>query len=163
MRDKETNPSRAAVVAGLLLAAVALPAAQRSGTEDVKNIEQRVSAFLTAFDNLDWRAFRSFWDAQATVFHPDASHQKRIETPGEFDRAWQEVFDQIKKDSHRSAPPYVNLQPADLRVTLLSQDVALVTFHLESEERFGRRTLVWKRTADGWKLVHLHASNFSSR
>lgn len=124
------------------------------------NPEQRVSAFLEAFNNLDWPAFRVFFDATATVFHPDAVHSRRVDSPEEFERAWQEVFQEIRKGSHRSSPPYMHLKPEDLRIEMLSADVALVTFHLVSPQRFGRRTLVWKRFADGWKIVHLHASNF---
>ncbi len=39
-------------------------------------------------------------------------------------------------------------------------DVAVLTFHLGARGRLGRRTLVWRRTADGWRIAHLHASSY---
>jgi ketosteroid isomerase-like protein len=43
-------------------------------------------------------------------------------------------------------------------------DVAIVTFEFErGSGSFGRRTLVFARQLDGWKIVHIHASNFVRR
>ena len=38
-------------------------------------------------------------------------------------------------------------------------EAAVVTFHLGDEPPFSRRTLVFAQRSEGWKIVHLHASN----
>jgi ketosteroid isomerase-like protein len=130
-------------------------------TEKTTSIEQALSAFLTAFDNLDWHAFRACFSGTATVFHPSAPNTRRIDTSDQFEKAWLGVFERIKKNSGRTSPPYMRLNPLDLRVDKLSEDVALVTFHLVDGSTVNRRTLVFKRDPDGWKIVHIHASNIT--
>jgi hypothetical protein len=87
---------------------------------------------------------------------------KRIDTPEQFERAWLGVFARIKAASGRSAPPYMHLEPLDLRVQMLSSEIALVSFHLRDGATLSRRSLVLKRSQDGWKIVHLHASNLTA-
>ena len=70
-----------------------------------------------------------------------------------------EVFERIKKNSGRSTPPYMDLRAQDLRIERLSEDVALVTFHILDGKKFDRRTLVMKRDRGSWEIVHIHASN----
>lgn len=122
-------------------------------------IEQALSSFIVAFDNLDWPSFRASFVPGATVFHPAAPNVKRIDSEQDFEKSWHGVFARIRKASGRTAPPYMNLQPQDLQVQILSQDVGLVSFHLVEGTTISRRTIVFKHTSDGWKIVHLHASN----
>ena len=56
----------------------------------------------------------------------------------------------------------MNLHPLDLRVEKLSEEVVLITFHLVDRGTVSRRTLVFKREPDGWKIVHIHASNITA-
>ena len=126
-----------------------------------EEVKQALAAFLTSFDNLDWPAFREFFAADATMFHPAPPNQRRIDSPGEFERAWLGVFARIKKASGRDAPPYMNLQPQDAKIQMLSRDVALVTFHLTDAGVLSRRTIVFRHDPGGWKIVHVHASNLS--
>jgi ketosteroid isomerase-like protein len=125
-------------------------------------IEKALSEFLTAFDNLDWQAFRTCFSSTATVFHPAAPNIRRIDSPDQFERAWLGVFERIKKASGRTSPPYMSLSPVDLRVEKLSDDVTLVTFHLIDGSTVSRRTLIFQRHPDGWKIIHLHASNITA-
>jgi ketosteroid isomerase-like protein len=126
------------------------------------SIDEALSAFLTAFDNLDWQAFRTCFSSTATIFHPAAPNIRRIDSPDQFENAWRGVFERIKNNSGRTSPPYMNLNPLDLRVEKLSEDVALVTFHMVDGSTVNRRTLVFKREASGWKIVHIHASNITA-
>ena len=71
------------------------------------------------------------------------------------------IFERIKRTSGRASPPYMSLKPLDLRVEKLSEDVAVVTFHLVDSGLVNRRTLVFKREMNGWKIVHIHASNIA--
>jgi hypothetical protein len=73
-----------------------------------------------------------------TVFHPAAPNIKRIDSPEQFERAWLGVFERIPKGSGRTSPPFMKLDPRDLRVETLSDDVVLVTFHLIDDGNTGR-------------------------
>lgn len=128
-------------------------------TQPTAEIEQALTVFLTAFDNLDWPAFRACFAPNASIFHPAPPNLKRIDSPQEFERAWLGVFARIKKNSGRNAPPYMHLSPQDLKIELLSDDAALVTFHLVDGTTLSRRTIILKRISGSWKIVHLHASN----
>jgi hypothetical protein len=57
----------------------------------------------------------------------------------------------------------MDLPPRDLRIEKLSEDVALVTFHIEGGNVLDRRTLVMKRESGEWKIAHIHASNLEER
>ena len=58
-------------------------------------------------------------------------------------------------------PPYMKLEPKDLRITML-KDAAIVTFHLVNGKSLSRRTLVLSKYAGIWKIIHLHPSNVVS-
>jgi ketosteroid isomerase-like protein len=40
----------------------------------------------------------------------------------------------------------------------LGRGAAVVSFHLSADANPNRRTLVWRREREGWRIVHLHAS-----
>ena len=124
-----------------------------------QTVEQALSTFLTAFDNLDWPEFRACFNDRPTMFHPSAPNIRRVDTPEEFDAAWKLVFERIRKNSGRTAPPYMKLSPTDLRIDPLAENVSLVTFHLIDGQMLSRRTLIFRHYDDGWKIVHIHASN----
>ncbi len=125
---------------------------------DAAALEATIAAFLDAFNALDWERFRALFADDATVFHPRL-RAERATTAAEVEEAWQSAFDGIRTRSGRTAPPYQDLQPRDPHIQWLG-DVAVLTFHLSAPGRLGRRTLVWRRTADGWRIAHLHASNY---
>jgi hypothetical protein len=124
-----------------------------------QTVEQALSSFLIAFDNLDWPAFRACFNDRPTMFHPSPPNIRRVDTPEEFDTAWHLVFKRIRKNSGRTSPPYMKLSPMDLRVDPLADNVSLVTFHLIDGGTLSRRTLIFRHYEDGWKIVHIHASN----
>jgi hypothetical protein len=77
------------------------------------SIEGSVSAFVAAFDDLDWPAFRARFSEKPTIFHPPAPNIRQIDTPGEFEKAWLGVFERIKENSRRIVAPYMDLPPRD--------------------------------------------------
>jgi len=125
------------------------------------SIEEALSGFLTAFDNLDWQASRTCFSRTPTIFHPAPPNIRRIDSPDQFEKAWLGLFEGIKKSSGRTSPPYMSLNPLDLRVEKLSEDGALVTFHLGDGSTVKRRTLVFRREPNGWKIVHIQGSNIT--
>lgn len=151
----------AAILGALLLApSGALAAGDRPPEGQVRDA---LKVFLTAFDNLDWPAFRACFGPNPTMFHPAVPNTQRIDTEGQFDKAWAGVFDRIRKSSGRSTPPYMQLEPKDLRIEFLSEDVALVTFHILNPGEIDRRTIIFKRYGSAWRIVHVHASNLRAQ
>jgi ketosteroid isomerase-like protein len=53
------------------------------------------------------------------------------------------------------------LKAEDVDVRTLG-DIALVTFHI-FDSQTSRRTLIIKRGEEGWRIVHMHASNAPGR
>ena len=157
---------RNAVVWTALLLMAFMPGPARPQSVDAgpgaeADIKQTLAAFLTSFENLDWPNFRTFFVPDATMFHPAAPNEKRIDSPQEFEKAWLGVFARIRKNSGRNSAPFMSLQPQDLKIQIVSPGVAVVSFHLSEAHVLSRRTIVFRHGADGWKIVHIHASNLA--
>jgi ketosteroid isomerase-like protein len=155
----------------LLFASAQLPAhlaAQSSGrpsaaaaTEartDSVAVANALRRFLTAFENLDWPAFRAAFSDSATIFQPAPQMAERVTGPRGIDSTFGSVFAEIRSHAP-SGPPYQRLAPRDLRIEPLSPGFVLVTFHLRNSERLGRRTVIFRKEGSEWLIWHLHASN----
>ena len=122
-------------------------------------LEPALTRWVAAFNDLNWPAFQQAFASDATVFHPSpVDDSGRRVDPADFDRTWLATFGSLKARSGRTSPPYLSITPRDLRIDPLSADAAVVTFHLSADPWPGRRTVVWRRNAEGWRIVHLHAS-----
>jgi hypothetical protein len=142
---------------------------QISARDRQAEVREATSRFLTAFNNLDWEAFRKCWQSSgtefgATVMFPplpanvtSVTRAKR-QSGSDAETVWRQIFDAVRQRSGRSAPPYQNIQPQDLVVDMIGDSAAIVSFHLGDDKRISRRTIVWKHASDGWKIVHLHGS-----
>lgn len=75
---------------------------------------------------------------------------------------WQTVLDHYKK-AYDSREKMGVLAFSDLQITLLSKDAAVVVgrWHLQraKDEPHGRFTLIFRKTKQGWKIVHDHTSS----
>jgi hypothetical protein len=144
----------------------ALPVSSQNSSEaEVRGV---INGFLAAFQDLNWPAFRKCWADHPIIFHPSAGIYppgSRIDDPETFDAVWKTFFETTRKSAARrgvATPPFMKLSPEDLRIDFPSPAVAVVTFHLRSStSSIGRRMFVLARTALGWKITHLHASNLS--
>jgi len=147
--------------AGLAISAAARAQSTTDHTQPLlhSSVEEALAAFLAAFDNLDWPAFRLCFAKDASIFHPAAPNIKRIDSPEAFEKAWLGVFARIKKESGKEQPPYMDLQPQELKIQRLSPEIALATFHLTTGATISRRSVLLKQETNGWKIVHIHASN----
>jgi ketosteroid isomerase-like protein len=122
-------------------------------------VRRTLTAFLTAFDNLDWEAFRNCFADDATVYFP-SRRANRATGRAEIETTFRQVFERIR--ATKNAPPYLNLEPADLNIQVF-RDTAVATFHLyDLPNTIGRRTAVFEKRAGEWKIVHLHASNLEN-
>jgi ketosteroid isomerase-like protein len=125
---------------------------------DSADIRTALTRFLIAFENLDWEAFRASFDDQATVFFPSPEPPERFDGRPAYEARFRQVFDEIRRGAP-AGPPFQRLNPEDLQVQQLGTEAALVTFHLRNAERLARRTIVFRKTRGGWRIIHLHASN----
>jgi ketosteroid isomerase-like protein len=155
----------AGLVASLAVACLsaAAGASVRAPAQESTGVDAAIRGFLVAFNNLDMPAFLACFADDATIVHPQAAPPRtfplRLRGTPEIARTFQVVFDQIRGQSGRTGPPFQDLQPRDLLIQQF-EDVAVVTFHLGTAARPGRRTLVFHRVGTAWKIVHLHASIF---
>lgn len=124
-------------------------------TEDEKAVHAALSAFVEAFNNLDWDAFESSFTEDATIFMPfGVPHRAGLH------ETFVPLFEMVR--ARRSGPPFLAISPEDLNVEV-SGDWAIATFHLRGlggrpEDEIHRRTLVLRRQGRVWKIHHLHAS-----
>lgn len=130
------------------------------GTEEA-SVRQALKRLLTAFENLDWDAFRGCFDDDATVFFPVPGWPERSEGRAAYEARFRQVFDETRASS--PGPPFQHLDPEDLRIDVLGADAAVATFHLRNAQRLARRTVVFRKVGGGWRILHLHASNVSQR
>ena len=83
---------------------------------------------------------------------------------GDVTRGWQPVLDRYKK-KYDSRDKMGTLTFSDLEITPIGNDAALVVgrWHLQraNDEPHGRFTLLFRKTKQGWKIVHDHSSSAS--
>jgi beta-aspartyl-peptidase (threonine type) len=77
-------------------------------------------------------------------------------------RGWQTVLDRYRK-KYDSREKMGTLTFSDLEITPIGSDAAIVLgrWHLQraNDEPHGRFTLIFRRTKQGWKIVHDHTSS----
>ncbi len=156
--------TRLGIASAIVLAAIAEPAFTKTTSAPIEErhaVEQLLSRFLRAFENLDMTTFISCFAEDATVFFPLPEPPQRFAGKAAIRAHFQQVFATIRKGSASLRPPYHKLKPEEPLVQLLTPDAAVVSFHLRNSERIARRTLVLQKVGKSWLIVHLHASNVS--
>jgi len=147
--------SSAIAILLLFAGALAFGKARTTVPNPEAEVRQTLSNFILAFDNLDWDKFRMSFADDATVFYP-REFPYRANGRAEIEANFHHVFEQIR--GNQTKAPYMEIQPRELHIQMLG-NVAIATFHLDDRPGvLNRRTLVLSKTADGWKIVHLHAS-----
>ena len=81
---------------------------------------------------------------------------------GNKTQGWQATLDFYTKKYQGEGKEMGRLSFSDLEVTVLGPDSAVVKgrflVELSKSKLTGRFTLIFKRTADGWRIVHDHSS-----
>ena len=85
-------------------------------------VQHALVIFVRAFDALDWKTFRDCFSDSPNLVHPAGPNVKRVDSAEGFDEAWHGVFERIRKESGRTSPPYMQLQPSDLRIEALPDE-----------------------------------------
>jgi ketosteroid isomerase-like protein len=147
------------------LAQTASAASQPTPRVETASVQDVAERLLHALDNLDWEAFREGWASEPTVFFPFGDTPDRVTGKEAVEARWRRFFDETR--SSTPGPPYLHLKPLDIQ-TRRYGEVGVVTFALEltlggRPLPLQRRTLVFVREHDAWKLAHMHASGASAR
>jgi ketosteroid isomerase-like protein len=144
----------------LSLAARPLPAAG----SDEAGVRRALDGFVSALNDLRWDDFRSWFADDVTLFNPDipeAVSLGRIDGREAVERSFRAVFDAARKRA--SGPPYMHIAPRNVSVQLLD-GAAVATFEFARDDgTLGRRTFVFRKAPEGWRIVHIHASNTTKK
>ena len=127
-------------------------------TNDSLEVTKATQNFVKPYINFDWKNFRNSFSSDATIFFPSWEEGKRRIGQKEIEETWLEIFpefiDSTKKFDLKIDPKNIFMQ--------LYGNTAIVTFHLVPKDNYlSRRTLVFIKEKEEWKIVHLHASTLS--
>jgi ketosteroid isomerase-like protein len=135
-----------------LLVAVALvsaPAFAETSTPDAA-----ATAFLDAFKSMDEARFDTFFAPEVSMFFPDSRFpQGRVDGRDAVLAAFHSFFKRVKESGSNS----LTIAPLDQYVQRYG-DVAILTFRLDSGDKIGRRSIVFRKMGDDWLIAHFHAS-----
>jgi uncharacterized protein (TIGR02246 family) len=122
------------------------------GENEIRDV---IQAQQEAWNRGDIEAFMNgYWHSDETLFV----------SGDEVTRGWQTVHDRYKaKYSDREKMGTLTFSELDIR--MLSADAAVVLGRWELKRKIdmphGRFTLIFRKTADGWRIVHDHTSSAS--
>lgn len=123
-----------------------------------EDLSRAVTRFVTAFSHLDWDLFVASFAANATVFYPFDDTPCRVDGIDAVAKRFGLFFEQVR--AQNSGPDYLNLDPTAVEIETAG-DVAMVTFHLRTDQALGRRSMFWIREGASWRIRHLHASRMA--
>jgi ketosteroid isomerase-like protein len=119
----------------------------------MKDLKGTINQFLDAFSHLQLENMMRFFSEEATAFFPVQHHHLRLDGKAAITAAFAKVISGIKSSGNTS----IRLEAEDLKIQS-NNAYAIVTFHIR-DTSLSRRTFVFHKTEDKWKIKHLHASN----
>ena len=154
---------RNCLAAALLLVAIIPLTAPTQGSVKPNKREGRIIAAVRAV--LD--AQRDAWNRGDVEGYMDgyARAAETVFVSGDnVTRGWQTVLDRYKK-TYNTREKMGTLTFSDLEITPIGNDAAIVLGRWQlqraNDKPHGRFTLILRRTKQGWKIIHDHASSAS--
>jgi uncharacterized protein (TIGR02246 family) len=147
---------------GALLLVVLLPFSvlAQSSAKPAKRESKSIAAIRAVLD-----AQRDAWNRGDVAGYMDGyvrSEDTVLVSGDNVTRGWQTVLDRYKKN-YNSREKMGTLTFSDLETTLIGNDAAIVLgrWHLAraGDEPHGRFTLVFRKTRQGWRIIHDHTSS----
>src|SRR5262249_39880355 len=134
----------------LLMCLCLVPASRADDAADIRKV---LDEQVVAWNKGDLVGFmKGYWNSKDLTFvsGKDAT------------RGWQETLDRYKKRYQSEGKEMGKLAFSDIEVRELAPGVALVTgkweLTLSKETIGGRYSLIFKKLAEGWRIVHDHTS-----
>ena len=125
------------------------PASAQDSTPDAA-----AASFLDAFKSMDETRFDTFFAPDVTMFFPDIRFpQARVEGREAVLAAFHSFFKRVKENGADA----LNIEPLDQHVQRYG-NVAIVTFRLDSDDKTGRRSIIFRKIGSDWRIAHFHAS-----
>lgn len=112
------------------------------------------NSFLTALNKRDWPAYRVTLADSISVFLEDPAPAQRFDGRAAAESLFIQIFPPPGTPSASLPAPIV---PRHLRIQSFG-DVAIISFEIVRPQAVARRTLIARRGADGWQMVHIHGS-----
>ena len=139
----------------MALSASSQTVAQNKSTDSVA-VNNQLTRFVKAFENLDFDQFQSFFADNVTIFFPpSAMVSARVDGKEKAMTVFKTFFQHVKEK--KSAPPYLDIKPQKLNINLYG-NIAIITFELNDPGALSRRTIVMKKINGEYLIIHLHAS-----
>jgi ketosteroid isomerase-like protein len=110
---------------------------------------EAMNGFMAALNDLDAERINGYFAGNASAFFPVVKAERLDGHAG---------IAAVFRDFVAGTPNKMNIVPEDLRVDDYG-DVAVISFNVRNPNVISRRTFVWKRLGNEWRIVHMHASN----
>ena len=108
----------------------------------------------------DLAALEALWCAEATMHFQFGQPAGLIVGRPAVVARFQRLFQQLA--ARAPGPPYVRFKIEEFACLALDAQHAAAYATLTVDGRTGRRTLLYRREPAGWRILHLHASNFGA-
>ena len=117
------------------------------------DIRETLNDFFRAVEAMDLDRVAPFFDEDAQMFSPLGTYPARLDGRAAILAQFKAIADTIKQ-----MPAPLKIDPQHRAVREFG-DLALVTFHLNLPGGpLHRRSFLLHKTANGWQIVHIHAS-----
>jgi ketosteroid isomerase-like protein len=126
------------------------------------DLEAVLRRLLEAIDRADDAALASLWCADATMYFPFANSPDVYRGRDAIVARFAKMFADLRA-RNPAGPPYVRFEVRAFEAVALDDRHVLACSQLAFARQLGRRTLVFRREQDGWRLLHVHASNVDER
>ena len=117
------------------------------------DIRGTLNDFFRAVEAMELDRVATFFDEDAQMFSPLGTYAARLDGRAAILAQFKAIADAIKQ-----MPAPLKIDPQHMAVREFG-DLALVTFHLNLPGGpLHRRSFLLRRNANGWQIVHIHAS-----
>jgi beta-aspartyl-peptidase (threonine type) len=126
---------------------------EKKPAAEVAQIRKVLDDQATAWNKGDLEGFmKGYWNSKELTFY--SGKDKR--------HGWQETIERYRKRYQGEGKEMGKLTFSELEIQLLGPEVALVKgrwqVEMKKEKLDGLFTLIMRKTADGWQIVHDHTS-----
>jgi ketosteroid isomerase-like protein len=119
----------------------------------VQTAQDALQSFLSAFAHFQLDEMMAWWTDDATAFFPVEHQRERLNGRAAVGAAFGQLIAHLRAEGMT----HLAINAEDMQEQQ-SGDVAVISFHLRGEP-LCRRSFVLRQRHDGWRIVHLHASN----
>ena len=148
---------KTSLAVSVLILVILFSSCQQTTTIDRNLIEKKIMTVLN-----DQMRYWNEGDIEKYMAGYDRSDSLRFASGGRVSYGWETTLERYKNGYPDMSAMGV-LQFSDIDVTVISRDAALVfgrwELKKENENPWGLFTLIFRKSKDGWRIVHDHTSS----